>query len=391
MGTKIFKPLLLGLCCFLLGYAAANYITPDDLRGIISPQTESASVTSQSENASASPREKRLLTLQIERATESAPEIAAENTVKEQDAPQAELNLPSEEPVVANSANGVPNDQQEIYALQTEQQTAPSQEISAPELTSPKKDDVELLENSPTSVQNASQPMQDTSHKRAKLAIVIDDLGFSYEFAQRILQLDIPVTWTIIPEAGQSRRTAALAEAHGQPYLVHIPMQATIDSRGSKEYVIGVDTPEAKIRDYLADLQKKFPAAIGVSNHRGSRATSDIETMLRFMKFLAPTGWPFLDSRTIAKTIAPRAAREYDIPVVQNTTFIDGKPELASMKKNLDAAIRFAQQQGSAIAICHAREATLPFLKSLRENQFPQVTFVTVDQLWQEQKTSTAK
>ncbi len=442
---KFLKPLLLGICCFLLGYAVAQKITPQDLRARFrtnetASQTQNAQQPQQRQQSQQLP----LLTLRIERDTESG-EVNPTSAVPQNEglgavsdlsgasSPETAPQVPREagtegsgsapENIAVSSSSTAPSLPGEISisgaVSQKENAVVPQTENAAASASrggenfppavvqNGEVDAVSALSGEEILSQNKDGSPASTvpSHPAAisptgevsgdvvlpKLALVIDDLGYSTEFAQRILQLDIPITWTIIPEAGQSRRIAALAEAHGQPYLVHIPMQAIIDKMGSPEYIIGVDTTEEKIRAYLDDLQKKFPTACGVSNHRGSRATSDIETMLRFMKALAATGWPFLDSRTTGKTTATHAALEYGIPILQNCVFIDGNPDIATMQKKFAQALHVAQQQGVAVAICHAREATLPFLKSLRQKQFPHVTFVTVDQLWQEGEATAPK
>lgn len=231
--------------------------------------------------------------------------------------------------------------------------------------------------------EQAGQKTQDDAVKPL-FALVIDDMGFNYKTAERISSLGLTATWAVIPGTAYSSEIAALAEKTGNPFILHIPMQAVADSPGSG-YAVGTDTDEETIRSYLSELKKKYPQAIGVNNHRGSKATSDRQTMQRFMKLLAATGWNFLDSRTIGKTIAYKVAKEYHIPVVQNGAFIDGSPELETMKVQFSKAVKHAQKYGSVVAICHAREKTLAFLHYLTQIQNNSVAFVTLDQLWKKQ------
>lgn len=220
---------------------------------------------------------------------------------------------------------------------------------------------------------------------RPCLALVIDDFGYNYGMAERIAQLKLRATWAIIPGTPHSLKIAEYAVRRGQPFLLHVPMQAIGDPNGGRNYVIGVDVPEEKMTEYLASLQKDFPHAIGINNHRGSKATSDAPTMRRFMKALSVTRWGFLDSRTSGRTVAEKTARNYHIPTAQNKVFIDGTPDLPTMKARFNAALHLARKNGNVVAICHAREKTLPFLAYLSTLDLNPVELVTVDEIWNSQ------
>lgn len=222
---------------------------------------------------------------------------------------------------------------------------------------------------------------------RPRLALVIDDFGYNYSMAERIAHLKLRATWAIIPGTPHSVKIAEYAAEQRQPFLLHVPMQAMGDPNGGRNYVIGIDVPEKKMAEYLASLRKDFPQAIGINNHRGSKATSDAPTMRRFMKALSVTGWGFLDSRTSGKTIAKKVALEYRIPVAQNKVFIDGTTDLSTMKAQFNAALRLARKHGNAVAICHAREKTLPFLVYLSTLDLKPVELVTVDEIWNSQQS----
>ncbi|MDY3868712.1 MAG: divergent polysaccharide deacetylase family protein [Pyramidobacter sp.] len=237
----------------------------------------------------------------------------------------------------------------------------------------------------------AEPVLADTAAVPPRLAIVIDDFGNSIGIARKIASLGLTATWAVIPDLAGSRAAADLAEEIGQPYLLHLPMQAFADPTGGREYKIGVDTPEKKIYALVEAWHAAYPGAIGINNHRGSRATSDRKTMIRFMKAVSKTGWGFLDSRTSGKTIAHRVAAEYDIPVALNNVFIDGSPELAKMKKQFALALKRAQAHGSAVAICHAREKTIPFLEYLQNADLGPVQLVTLSALWEEQYAARRK
>lgn len=215
-----------------------------------------------------------------------------------------------------------------------------------------------------------------------KLALVIDDFGYNSDIAESILKLDLRATWAIIPTAPRCEKIAALAVERGQPFLLHVPMQALIDSDGGRGYMIGVDTPKEKIVSCVAALRRRFPKAVGVNNHRGSKATAHKPTMQAFMQAMAKTNWGFIDSRTTAKTVAEQTAREYHVPVARNDAFIDGTEDLPTMKRQLTKALKAAKKRGFAVAICHARVKTLPFLEYLSKLDISPVRLVSADEVW---------
>ena len=79
-----------------------------------------------------------------------------------------------------------------------------------------------------------------------KLALIIDDFAYSRSVAARILALKLCATWAIIPDAPHASEIARLAEKNGQPYILHIPMQALEVPGGGRDYLIGTDTPEKR-------------------------------------------------------------------------------------------------------------------------------------------------
>ena len=217
------------------------------------------------------------------------------------------------------------------------------------------------------------------------LALVIDDFGYNVNIAARILRLKLPATWAIMPNAPHGDSIAAIAAKHGQPFILHIPMQALGDPDGG-DSMIGADTPEKQIAAVVASLKARFPNAIGANNHRGSKATSHAPTMRAFMKAFSQTGWGFIDSRTSPKSVAQKIAEEHHIPVAHNSAFIDGTTDLNTMKRQFSSALRLAQKQGATVAICHAREKTMPFLTYLSKLDTGPVRLVGANAVWKRRK-----
>src|SRR3990172_1088097 len=60
---------------------------------------------------------------------------------------------------------------------------------------------------------------------RAKMAIVIDDLGSDKEIAREILQWNLPITFSILPFTSHSKTIAKEAHRKGKEIILHLPME----------------------------------------------------------------------------------------------------------------------------------------------------------------------
>ncbi|WP_286847329.1 MULTISPECIES: divergent polysaccharide deacetylase family protein [Aminobacterium] len=212
------------------------------------------------------------------------------------------------------------------------------------------------------------------------LAIVIDDFGYSYSLAQKVAAIDLPVTWAIIPYRPHSQETVKLAVSKGVPYLVHMPMEAIID-KGKGDFLIGVSMSAPAVKKAVQDVFQAFPEAVGMNNHRGSKATSDPHVMEAVMEALVPLGKVFIDSRTSAASVAYKTALKFQVPTAYNSVFLDHEKDIRFMREQFNRAVTIAKRRGWVVAICHNRPDTIPFLQELHDSEINDVKFVTVPEL----------
>lgn len=203
----------------------------------------------------------------------------------------------------------------------------------------------------------------------ALVALVMDDCGPSLQLAKRALAVELPITWSILPEQTYSEQIAKMLNDKNIPYLAHVPMQAQVDPDGKagerKIYHIGVGMGHAAVTKALSRIIDAFPGAIGINNHRGSRATEDEKTMSAVMDELAKRQLLFLDSNTSTKTIAYDAAKKKGLKSFKNSHFLDNVPDQVKIAHEMRFTIEAAKERGSAIAICHLRTETVVFLEDL--------------------------
>ncbi len=216
-----------------------------------------------------------------------------------------------------------------------------------------------------------------------RLAIIVDDFGYSLAQARRLAELPFPLTWAILPFLGGSEEAAKIAKDNGIPYLLHLPMQAESDGN-SGPYVIGVNMSDQEIRSATRNAINSLPGAVGVNNHRGSLATGDRRVMRALLAEVQLHGLPFVDSRTTPRSVVPSVAKELGMPVLANNVFLDHEEDEKAMAMRLETASSIARRKGYAIAICHVRKDTIAFLSKVTADMFKGVELVTVPQLFEE-------
>jgi polysaccharide deacetylase 2 family uncharacterized protein YibQ len=197
-----------------------------------------------------------------------------------------------------------------------------------------------------------------------RAAIVIDDLGQSFEVAQQLLALPYPLTFSVLPRLPHSVETADAAHRAGHAVMLHLPMEPDPESHialGDGAIKIGM-APDAVINTVKSDLAA-VPYARGVNNHMGSRATADAALMKVVMQALAEERIYFVDSRTTARTSALEVAREVGVPAFYRSVFLDDTETKDYTLGQLKEFCHVVRQQGVALAIGHPHSTTVAALR----------------------------
>jgi uncharacterized protein len=142
----------------------------------------------------------------------------------------------------------------------------------------------------------------------------------------------------------------------------------------SREGMLLESMDAAALRALVASGLDKVPHASGVNNHMGSVLTARADPMRIVMEELAGRRLFFLDSRTTAKTVAYRLAREAGVPSAERDVFLDDVAEKKAIAAQLARLETLATRHGSAIAIGHPYpetvEALLAWLPGLEDEGF---------------------
>ncbi len=199
----------------------------------------------------------------------------------------------------------------------------------------------------------------------AKLAIIIDDLGYSLSLGQRTANLPGAFTIAVLPFTPHGRELAELAHKRGKEIMLHAPMSNHHQyPLGRGGLVSGMKQAEflAVLRQNLADI----PYIKGVNNHMGSQLTEQAEPMRWLMRELKNRQLYFVDSRTSALTQALIEAERIRLPSRKRDVFLDDERNAHHIERQLLLALSKAQQQGSAIAIGHPYPETLAVLQRIK-------------------------
>lgn len=199
----------------------------------------------------------------------------------------------------------------------------------------------------------------------ARLAIIIDDIGYNLVQSERAAQLPGQFTLAILPFTPHGQQIAEIAHQRGKELMLHLPMSNVHNiplGRGGLTTGMEQDAVRATVRADLASL----PLVRGVNNHMGSKLTQDAQAMVWVMSELADRKLYFIDSRTSPFTQAQNAAEQSGVPSYKRDVFLDDVIEPAEIRQQLERAFQLAHKQGSALAIGHPYPATMQLLENIQ-------------------------
>ncbi|MGC0775920.1 MAG: divergent polysaccharide deacetylase family protein [Candidatus Acidiferrum sp.] len=192
-----------------------------------------------------------------------------------------------------------------------------------------------------------------------RLAIILDDFGTDRSVAESVFALPYPLTLSFLPYHADSREIAEEAHRRGYQVMLHLPMQS-LGNEMPESQQLHSGMSSSQISEVVGAMLQNVPYAVGVNNHQGSLATTDGPLMAYLMVILRERNLFFIDSRTTAATVAYDAAQDARVRCAfRNVPFLDDVEEVSAIRKQLQLALRDAQEKGEAIAIGHPHPETL--------------------------------
>lgn len=200
---------------------------------------------------------------------------------------------------------------------------------------------------------------------KAKMAIVVDDFGYSQEPIALFAAIDRPLTFAVLPYRQFSSEAATRGLASGHQVIIHLPIEPFSQKEQSEEITISGSMSDAEIQNTVLRAVKAVPGAIGANNHQGSKGTSDRRVMKLVLSAMKNSGLFFVDSRTSSKSVVVDMARELGVPTTENHLFLDNSSDVATIKHQFREAAQIALKEGSATFICHARPNSARALREI--------------------------
>ena len=200
----------------------------------------------------------------------------------------------------------------------------------------------------------------------ARLALIIDDGGYSVDKLKGLMGLGRPMTFAILPNVPHSRDAALLAHREGAQVMLHLPMEPLESERYSLEKdTVLTRMDKTEIQAILHQGLTQIPHVRGVNNHMGSKATEDLRVMKAVMEVLKKEGLYYVDSHTSIHSMGPQAARQAGVAFASNDRFIDPEKDLEAIKKAIRLAVKKARQEGKAVAIGHPHPLTARAIREM--------------------------
>ncbi|MBN7770772.1 divergent polysaccharide deacetylase family protein [Marinobacter daepoensis] len=214
------------------------------------------------------------------------------------------------------------------------------------------------------------------------IAIIIDDMGHNRHEGERLARLDQPLTLAFLPYRRHTVPLAKLAHTQSKEIMLHAPM-ANTRNFGLGPGGLTPDMDELSIATTLRRALQSVPFVSGVNNHMGSLLTQQLEPMDWVMKELDRYPVYFVDSRTIANSIASNVAEAYNIPNLTRDVFLDHEQTEEFVDRQFKLLIQTAREKGTAIGIGHPHKVTVDYLeKHLPMLDEQGIAIATVSGLW---------
>jgi hypothetical protein len=197
------------------------------------------------------------------------------------------------------------------------------------------------------------------------IAIVIDDMGVDLKRSRHMWE-DVPgpLTLSFMTYADNLPKQTAAAHQKGHELMLHMSMEPSNSIIDAGPNVLMTAMSDGELTKLTQWGLGRFDGYVGMNNHMGSRFTEDRRAMRVVLQQVKQRGVLFLDSRTSAKSVAGKVAKELGMPALDRNVFLDNDNDINAVLKQLGEAERMARKYGVAIAIGHPREATIEVLKT---------------------------
>ena len=211
-----------------------------------------------------------------------------------------------------------------------------------------------------------AKPIIPPEYKLPAVAIIIDDLGYDRKIAEKFLELDVPLTFSILPFSPFQKKIARQAHEKGVEVMLHLPMEPMeYPAVNPGPGTLFKDMPPDRLISQLEKDLDTIPEIKGVNNHMGSKLTTESNQLYQIFSVLKRRGLFFVDSRTTADTLCKPSARMFKVPFAERDVFLDHHQQPEFIREQIKTLIEIARRHGTAVGIAHPHSTTYTVLKEM--------------------------
>ncbi|MBW1720521.1 MAG: divergent polysaccharide deacetylase family protein [Deltaproteobacteria bacterium] len=204
----------------------------------------------------------------------------------------------------------------------------------------------------------------------ARIALIVDDIGFSPSRAHRFLDIGVPITFAVLPRVPYSHALAREIHEAGHEIMLHQPMEPFNPEVDPGPGALFVGDGADKIARVMEENISEIPFATGVNNHMGSRFTSSEKEMEEALAVIKEKNLFFVDSLTTSRSTGYETARRLHMAAACRNIFLDTRLDESAIFAQLERLARRALSRGAAIGIGHpfpeTARAVGRFVRNLR-------------------------
>lgn len=211
-----------------------------------------------------------------------------------------------------------------------------------------------------------------SARPKGLVAFVIDDWGYNNRYVDLVLEIDRPLTISILPNLRYSKYIAEEIKKNTSVHdiILHLPLESKSNTAAELD-TIRSSMDEDNIISILKKDIESIPGIIGVSNHQGSKATKDKRIMGTVLGELKKRKLFFLDSLTTPDSVSSFIAHNIGSKYAVRDVFLDltDQTDLEHFASYIRGQIwelaSVAKENGMAIGVGHNKKTTLEVIKEI--------------------------
>ncbi|OPY06737.1 MAG: Divergent polysaccharide deacetylase [Syntrophaceae bacterium PtaB.Bin038] len=207
-------------------------------------------------------------------------------------------------------------------------------------------------------------PAGGRERREKTVAILIDDIGYDPEALRRLLAIEAPLAFSVLPHTPHARSSAEAVHRARREVLLHLPMEPHgWPERDPGRGAIFASMTEREIRRTLLDDLESVPHARGVNNHMGSKLMEERDPIRTVFRVLQEKGLFFVDSLTTEASVGPALAAECSIRFARRDLFIDDAVDRSRAAIRLEQLLDDRETWSELLLIGHPYPETVSALE----------------------------